>query len=46
MTKTLPKTEQIYPYHTTIDEMSTSDAFDLMLKDQSKVIEIINREKS
>ena len=45
MTKTLPKTEQIYPYHTTIDEMSTSDAFDLMLKDQSKVIEIINREK-
>ncbi len=46
MTKSLPKTEQIYPYHTTIDMMTTSEAFDLMLEDQSTVINVLKSIKT
>ena len=45
MKSIISPTEKIYPKKFQIDELSTQDAFDMMLDDQAKVIDCIKKSK-
>jgi len=46
MKSKIPKIEELYPIDNQIDTLDLANAFDMMLNDQAKVFDIINKDKN